>query len=70
MFFIREALEKKKQTKTIEDQSKKQIEALEGLKPKTQKLTIKDGIPENTLSEEAKNELDKIKEIIKKRYAG
>ena len=49
----------------IEDQAKNQIEALEVLKPKTQKLTIKDGIPENTLSEEAKNELDKIKEIIK-----
>ena len=49
----------------IEDQAKKQVEALEVLKPNIQKLTIKDGIPENKLSEEAKNELDKIKEIIK-----
>ena len=28
-------------------------------------LTIKDAIPENTLTKEAKNELDKIKEIEK-----
>ena len=34
---------------------KKQVEALEVLKPITQKLTIKDAILENTLSEEAKN---------------
>ena len=44
---------------------KKQVEALEVLKPNTQKLTIKDAIPENTLTEEAKNELNKIKEIEK-----
>ena len=41
----------------------KKLEALEVLKPDTQKLTIKDAILENTLSKEAKNELDKIKEI-------
>ena len=54
-----------KQRKTIEKQGKKQVEALEVLKPNTQKLTIKDVIPENTLSEEAKNQLNKIKEIEK-----
>ena len=54
-----------KQTKTVEEQGKKQVEALEVLKPVTQKLTIKDAIPKNTLSEEAKNELNKIKEIAK-----
>ena len=32
------------------------------LKPNTQKLTIKDSIPENTLTEETKNELNEIKE--------
>ena len=51
-----------KQTKTIEEQGKKQGEAL---KPTTQKLTIKDAIPEKILNEEAKNELNKIKEIEK-----
>ena len=56
-----------KEIKTIEEQGKKQIEALEVLKPITKKLTIKDSIPENTLSEEAKNEPNKIKEI-EKRY--
>ena len=34
-----------KQTKTTEEQGKKQVEALEVLKSKTQKLKIKDGIP-------------------------
>ena len=33
------------------------MDDLEVLKPNTQKLTIKDVIPENTLSEEAKNKL-------------
>ena len=54
-----------KQTKTIEEQGEKQVEALEVLKPNTQKLAIKDAIPENALTEEAKNELSKIKEIEK-----
>ena len=49
-----------KQIKTIEEQGKKQVEVLKSI---TQKLTIKDAIPENTLNEEAKNELNKIKEI-------
>ena len=44
-----------KEIKTIEKQGKKQVEALEVLKPNTKKLTIKDAIPENILSEEAKN---------------
>ena len=52
-----------KQIKTIEEQGKKQVEALEVLKPNIQKLTIKDVIPKNTLTEEAKNEPYKIKEI-------
>ena len=55
-----------KEIKTIEKQGKKQVEALEVLKPNTKKLTIKDAIPENILSEEAKNELNKIKEKKKK----
>ena len=37
--------------------------ALEVLKTNTQKLTIKNVIPENTLSEDANNESNKIKEI-------
>ena len=53
-----------KQIKTIKEQGKK-IKALEVLKPNTQKLTIKDAIPESTLSEEVKNKLNKIKEIEK-----
>ena len=60
---LRKAFEK--QIKIIEEQGKKQVEALEVLKPNTQKLTIKDAIPENKLTEEAKNELNKIKEIEK-----
>ena len=54
-----------KQIKTIEEQGKKQVEALEVIKSNTQKLTIKDVIPENTLTGEARNELNKIKEIEK-----
>ena len=38
-----------KQTKTIEDQGKKQIDALKVLKPDTQELKIKDGIPKDSL---------------------
>ena len=40
---------------------KKEVEALQVLKPITQKLTIKDVVPEDKLSEEVKNELHKIK---------
>ena len=46
-----------KQIKTIEKQRKKQVKALEVLKPNTQKLIIKDAIPEYI------NELNKIKDI-------
>ena len=54
-----------KQIKTIEDQGKKQVEALNTLKSNKQ-LTIEDVIPKNTLNnDEAKKELDKIKEIEK-----
>ena len=38
---------------------------IEILKPDTQKLTIKDAIPEKTFGEEAKNEVNKIKETEK-----
>ena len=52
-----------KQIKTMEDQGEKQVEALNVSKPNTKNLTIKDVIPENTLSKEAENELNKIKGI-------
>ena len=50
----------------MKNKEKKQVEALEVSKPNVQKLTIKVVIPGNTLTEEAKNELNKIKEIEKK----
>ena len=50
----------KKQIKTIEEQGKKLVDALKVLKPNIQKLSIKDAIRENKLSEQAKNELNKI----------
>ena len=54
-----------KQIKTIEDQGRKQVEALNTLKSNNQ-LTIEDVIPKNALNnDEAKKELDKIKEIEK-----
>ena len=50
-----------KQIKTIEDQGKKQVEALNTLKSNKQ-LTIEDVIPNDALNnDEAKKELDKIK---------
>ena len=45
----------------MKNKEKKQVQAINVLKPNVQKLTIKDVIPENTLTEEAKNELQKIK---------
>ena len=51
--------------KTVEGQEKKEDEALEVLNSVAQKLTIEDAIPENRLSEEARNELNKIKEMKK-----
>ena len=54
-----------KQIKTVEDQSKKQVEALNKLKSNNQ-LTIEDVIPKNAPnSDDAKKELDKIKETEK-----
>ena len=54
-----------KQIKTIEDQGKKQVEALNTLKSNNQ-LTIEDVIPKNLLNnDEGKKELNKIKEIEK-----
>ena len=54
-----------KQIKTIEDQGKKQVDALNTLKSNNQ-LTIEDVIPKNALNnDEAKKQLDKIKEIEK-----
>ena len=52
-----------KQIKTIDDQGKKQVNALNTLKSNNQ-LTIEDVIPNDALkSDEAKKELDKIKEM-------
>ena len=54
-----------KQIKAIEDQGQKQVEALSTLKSNNY-LTIEDVIPKNALNnDEAKKELDKIKEIEK-----
>ena len=54
-----------KQIKTIEDQGKKQVDALNTLKSNNQ-LTNEDPIPKNVLiNDEAKKELDKISEIEK-----
>ena len=50
---------KLKPTKTIEDQGRKQIDALKVLKPGTQQLTIKDAIPEDQLNKETKIKLNK-----------
>ena len=55
-----------KQIKTIEDQGKKQVEALNTLKSNN-RLTTEDVILKNALNNnEAKKELDKIKEIEKR----
>ena len=54
-----------KQIKTIKDQGQKQVDGLNTLKSSNQ-LTIEDVIPKNALNnDEAKKELDKIKEIEK-----
>ena len=54
-----------KQTKIIEDQGKKQVDALKNLISNTQELTIKNMIAEDIFYEEAKDELNKIKEMDK-----
>ena len=46
------------QRKTIEDKTKKQVEALKFLKLVKQKSTIKDAIPEHKANKEAKNEIE------------
>ena len=51
--------------KQLRNKEKKQVEALEVLKPNIQELTIRDAIAENELTDEAKNEPSKIKEIYK-----
>ena len=54
-----------KQIKTNEGQGQKQVKALNTLKSNS-KLTIEDVIPESALNnDEAKKELDKIKEVEK-----
>ena len=63
------ALEKQRQQKQLKNKRKKQVRALEVLKPNAQKLTNKDVIPKNILSEEAKNELNKTKIIEKMVYS-
>ena len=53
----------KKQTKTIEDQSVKQVKALNNVKSNNEKLTIEDMIPKSALNNnEAEKEIDQIKE--------
>ena len=54
-----------KNRQTIEEKGKKQVETLEIVKSDTQNFTIKDVIPENIVTEEAKHELNKTKEIEK-----
>ena len=55
-----------KQTKTNEDQSEKQIKALNTFKSDKEKLIVDDVIPKNALkNDEALEELNKIKEIEK-----
>ena len=54
-----------KQTKTIKDQERKQVKALKVLKPDVPQLTIKDVIPKNKQNEEAKYEIERIKQIEK-----
>ena len=53
----------KKQTKTIADQGKKQIDSLESLKPSDKKLpSIRDFIPKERLNSEIVNEIERIEE--------
>ena len=56
-----------KQTKTIEDQGKKQVDALKSLMPSDKELTpIKDFIPEENQNPEIINEIKRIEEQEKK----
>ena len=56
----------KNKQKQLKIKEKKQFDALENLKPRTQELTIKNMIPEDILNEEVKNELNQVKEIKEK----
>ena len=53
----------KKQTKTTEDQGRKQAEAFKVFKPDVRQQTIKDVIPEDQLNEITKNEIGRNKEL-------
>ena len=56
-----------KQTKTIEDQGKKQVDALKSFKPSDEELPpIKDFIPKEKLNPEINNEIKRIEEQEKK----
>ena len=55
----------KNKQKQLKDLGRKQVDILEALKPNNQDLTAENMIPEDVLSDEAKNELSKIKEIEK-----
>ena len=55
-----------KQTKTIEDQGKKQVDALKSFKPEEQTKSIKEIFPEGYDSVEIKHELNKIREYEQK----
>ena len=56
----------KKQIKTIDDQGKKQVEALKDLKPTEQIKSIEGISPKGYESVEIKNKINKIKEYEKK----
>ena len=62
LLFVKHLKNKKKQ---LTNKEKNKYQTLEVLKPNTQILTIKDVIAESTLSEEAKNKLNEMKEIEK-----
>ena len=53
-----------KETRTIEDQGEKQVQALQDLKPKEQIKSIEGIFPEGYESVEIKNEINKIKERV------
>ena len=71
LHLVKDLKQQKKQLKNKQKQlnnnnkKRKQVKALKVFKPFTQKLTIKDALPGNTVSEEAKNKLNKTKEIEK-----
>ena len=54
-----------KQAKTIGSQGRKQIDNLKVSEPDAQQLKFKDVTLEDQLNEEAKNEIERIKEIQK-----